>query len=71
MAGVVAGDAVAYLTNLRTVPTLIVVLVAIFFMAYFARIHYALVVFAATVGVAQFYAQAGELNSAQSRSPRS
>lgn len=61
--GVVVGDVVAHLTDLRTVPTLIVVLLAIFFMAYFARVHYALVVFAVTVGVAQFYAQAGELST--------
>jgi uncharacterized membrane protein YccC len=64
VAGVIVGDGVARLIGLRPVPTLIVIILAVFFMAYFARINYALVVFAVTIGVAQFYAQVGELSTA-------
>jgi uncharacterized membrane protein YccC len=63
-AGVIVGDGLAHLIGLRPVPTLIVIILAVFFMAYFARINYALVVFAVTIGVAQFYAQVGELSGA-------
>jgi uncharacterized membrane protein YccC len=61
--GVVMGDLIAHTTEARSLPALIVVVLAAFFMIYFARINYGLVVFAATIGVAQFYEQAGELNT--------
>jgi hypothetical protein len=61
--GVVMGDLIAPTTEARSLPALIVVILAAFFMIYFARINYALVVFAATIGVAQFYEQAGELGT--------
>jgi Fusaric acid resistance protein-like len=64
LAGVIVGDGVAHLIGLRPVPALIVIILAVFFMGYFARINYALVVFAVTIGVTQFYAQAGELSGA-------
>jgi uncharacterized membrane protein YccC len=64
LAGVIVGYGLARLIGLRPVPTLIVIILAVFFMAYFARINYALVVFAVTIGVAQFYAQVGELSTA-------
>jgi len=61
--GVIAGDGLAHLVDLRTVPTIAVIVGAMFFMAYLGRINYALVVFVTTLGVTQFYAQAGELST--------
>jgi uncharacterized membrane protein YccC len=55
LAGVVAGDGLAQLIGMRPVPALIVIILAAFFMVYFARINYALAVFAVTIGVTQFY----------------
>ena len=49
---------------MRPAPALIVIILAAFFMVYFARINYALAVFAVTIGVTQFYTQMGELSSA-------
>ncbi|MGW1875983.1 FUSC family protein [Streptomyces sp. NPDC001975] len=63
LAGVVAGDGLARLTGTQPVASMAVVVLAAFLMSYFGRINYALVVGAATLGVAQFYAQAGELTS--------
>ncbi|MFK0280395.1 FUSC family protein [Streptomyces sp. NPDC090499] len=63
VAGVVAGDGLARLTGTQPVASMAVVVVAAFLMSYFGRINYALVVGAATLGVAQFYSQAGELTS--------
>lgn len=58
LAGVAAGGGLARLIGIRPVPALIVVIPAAFFMVYFARTNYALAVFAATIGVAQFYRSA-------------
>ncbi|MFD3581273.1 FUSC family protein [Streptomyces sp. NPDC058683] len=63
LAGVVAGDGLARLTGTQPVASTAVVVLAAFLMSYFGRINYALVVGAATLGVAQFYSQAGELTS--------
>ncbi|MGW1504358.1 FUSC family protein [Streptomyces mirabilis] len=61
LAGVVAGDGLARLTGTQPVASIAVVILAAFLMSYFGRVNYALVVGAATLGVAQFYSQAGEL----------
>ncbi|MFD3496309.1 FUSC family protein [Streptomyces sp. NPDC058690] len=62
LVGVVLGDLLARLTGTDPVASMVVVIVAAFLMSYFGRINYALVVGAATLGVAQFYSQAGELS---------
>jgi uncharacterized membrane protein YccC len=64
LAGVVAGDGLAHLIGIRPVPAPIVIILAAFFMVYFAGINYDLPVFAVTVSVTQFYTQMGELSSA-------
>jgi uncharacterized membrane protein YccC len=61
LVGVIVGGELAHLTSPHIVATLVVIALATFFMAYFGKINYALVVFAATLGVTQFYAQVGEL----------
>ncbi|MFE4991560.1 FUSC family protein [Streptomyces mirabilis] len=63
LVGVVAGDGLARLTGTQPVASIAVVILAAFLMSYFGRVNYALVVGAATLGVAQFYSQAGELTS--------
>ncbi|MFD3457912.1 FUSC family protein [Streptomyces sp. NPDC058691] len=63
LVGVVVGDGLARLTGTQPVASIAVVILAAFLMSYFGRINYALVVGAATLGVAQFYSQAGELTS--------
>ncbi|MGW1888389.1 FUSC family protein [Streptomyces sp. NPDC001970] len=63
--GVLAGDGLAHLVDLRIVPTIAVIVAAMFVMSYLTvgRINYTLVVFVTTLGVTQFYAQAGELST--------
>lgn len=61
IAGVLAGDAIAHQIGSDTTAVLIVVGTAVFLMTYLAKVNYGLVVFAATIGVAQFYDEAGEL----------
>jgi uncharacterized membrane protein YccC len=63
LVGVIAGGELAHLTSPYTAATLIVIALATYFMSYFGKVNYALVVFAATLGVTQFYAQVGELPS--------
>ena len=61
LAGVAVGQELAQLTALHLAPTLFVMAAAVFFLNYLGRVNYALVVFAATLGVTQFYAQVGQL----------
>jgi uncharacterized membrane protein YccC len=61
--GVIVGGELAHLTSRHTAATLIVISLATYFMAYFGKVNYALVVFAATLGVTQFYAQVGDLSN--------
>ncbi len=63
LVGVVVGGELAYLTAPHTLATVVVIALAVYFMYYFGKVNYALVVFAATVGVTQFYAQVGELSN--------
>jgi uncharacterized membrane protein YccC len=60
--GVIIGGELAHLTAPSTVATLAVIAVAAFLMSYWGKVNYALVVLAATVGVAQFYEHVGELS---------